>query len=221
MPELESFDFDRTAHPDWAWHDKIEWMFAPFFLHAGCTNQEFLESISLPSSSSRQSQNRRNFGWLFSPSAGLRNGFRRSIRKIPANACGFDLETPLFTGDLHIRNKEGYRFTEFALQINPSRLVHHRPRNLNLRGEPWRNCTELSATIPPVRFDGEFSLDAGDNWIPQTETFKHVWRRPYSSAKRCFTLIERALHSECRRASATHCTEDSAARHSIRYLETY
>lgn len=224
MAELPPFDFNATISPSEAWHDKIEWVMTPAYLMEDEDPQAFLYHLSCPDGLTRSQESSPAFGWLFGPSAGIRAGYSRSTRKSAFHWNNTRFTKPLLSGKVNLRNRQGTRHVEFNLQVNPSRLVHHHPIRDNTRAEDWRHLYTLSATNPPKQFDGEFSLDGKDNWIPQSSAYRPNWRRPWSAGEQCLRIIHEAIAAEVRRAcehSSTDARFIADGRHSIRILETY
>lgn len=230
MPELPSFNFDLTIRESDAWHDKIRWVFTPIALLPGGETEEelqeeidgFLYHLSSPDRFTEEQEATTNFGWLFRPE---RAGSTRYIRKGRLRWSGVDLLKPLFSGEVEVKRSAEYRPIQFSLYVNISRQLHHRRENPRDANMPWPRAAALCATDQPADFDGEFSLNGKDNWIPQSAAYgPPVWRRPFRSAPKCLRQVQEALLAEACRASAISEASIAPLReqnHSIQYLETY
>lgn len=230
MSELPSFNFNLTIHESDAWHDKIEWAFTPFaLLPTGQTEEEVQESIdgflyhlSGPDSFTEEQEASPNFGWLFRPE---RDGNTRYIRKGRFRWGNVHLPRPVFSGHVEVKKSDEDCPVQFSLHVNPTRQLHHRSEISSDPLTPWPHAAALCASEQRSEFDGEFSLDGQDNWIPQSGDYGSiVWRRPFRSAPKCLRQIHEAILAEACRSSATSCTDIALLqdqKHSIRYLETY
>jgi hypothetical protein len=230
MSELPPFNLDVCFDPSQAWHDKIEWCYSPCFLRPRNTSQEihqfsrFLEKISLPPRSAWVDVDPASFGWLFLPSAGIRAGFSRNVRKGIYRVAGRTFLPPLLSGQLNLKKAgQGCRKLEFRLEANPSRLAHFHPRHCRERGEYWRNVLALSETGQTEDDGAEFSLDGKANWVPRGKKYKGLDERGAAFAAFNLKLIEDALNSQIALSAAgcARITSNSEKPHSIRKLETY
>lgn len=225
MSELPYFSFNTTFDPNDAWHDKIEWSFTPAVLEGDHEEiLSFLYSLSCPDKFSRDQDPSSSFGWLFGQAASNRRGYSRPIRKSTLDWGDDQFSKPLFTGGINLQMKQNLRHLKFGLQVNPSRLIHHHPAVPRDEDEIWRHRGNLSSSHPIPHFDGEFSLDGKDNWIPQSPRYRPNWRRPYSTSGKWLRRVLEAAEFEVQRAAEISVTDLSISadqKHSIQKVETY
>lgn len=232
MGELPVFSLNRSFNPQDAWHDKIDLAYSPVIMTdmddeaTGEDASNFLYCLSCPDKFTRDSQEERSiaFGWLFNSTASIRAGYSRKIRESSLRWGNPFVPRPLFTGEVRLDRIRDERKVNFVLHLNPTRFLHHYPTRAADYEDYWLHSGVLSETSRCSSFEGEFSLDGNDNWIPQGRDYRQFWRRPSQTHRRFFEIVRGALQHEIDRAGATSCTifrTNTDSRYSIQKLETY